>query len=315
MRYGIMKLCRIPYAALARDIREAEAMGFDSAWIDDDLFTPTYADFDAWTVLPALAAQTERIRLGSLVTPPQFHHPAVLAMQVLAVDHISNGRIALGVGAGGDPDSYLAVGTGNWPPRERIDRLGEQLAILARLLRGESVDFAGAYYTSRLDMVVPPVQQPRPPLIVAAHGKRGLRLVARYADGWNTLVAMAGPGVDDPHAPRSLTEMVERTRRLSEQLDEICAEEGRDPATIRRSVLSHRPQVEPLSSVDAFDEFTGAYREIGIDEIMFYWPPLSNTMPSDGPIGPLGRPAEIPLTAEQRRAFERVVAERISNRS
>jgi alkanesulfonate monooxygenase SsuD/methylene tetrahydromethanopterin reductase-like flavin-dependent oxidoreductase (luciferase family) len=314
MQFGLMKLTRIPYADLQHDIQEAEDMGFDSAWIDDDLFTPTYADFGAWTVLPALAAQTERIRLGSLVTPPQFYHPAVLAMQVLAVDHISNGRIEVGVGAGGDPVSYAAVGAGNWPPRERIDRLAEQVAILARMLRGESVDMTGEYYASRVDLVIPPVQQPRPPLIVAAHGKRGLRLVARYADGWNTLVAMAGPGVDDPHAPHTLAEMVDRTRQLSQQLDQICVEEGRDPATIRRSVLSHRPKVEPLSSVDAFDEFTGAYEEIGIDEIMFYWPPLANTMPSDGPIGPLGRPADIPLSAEQRRAFEKVVSERISNR-
>lgn len=316
MRFGIMHLCRIPFGQLAAQFEAAEAWGFDSAWVDDDIYTPAYADFDPWSVLGALAARTERIRIGTLVTVPTFRYPAVLAVQALTLDHISNGRIDLGLGAGGAAESYPAIGTEPWTPRERSERLEEYAAILATLLRGEPLTVDGARYRVNVETMIPPIQQPRPPLIVAAHGPRGLRTVARHADGWNSLLGIAGPGVDDPHAPRDLAEAVAQTRERRDRLAEICAQIGRDPTTIRRSLLVHRPQVEPLSSVDAFDEFTGRFGDIGIDEIIFYWPPLANLIPTAPglPNGPLGRPADLPLDPALRRGFERVVAERIANR-
>ena len=219
MHFGFMKLTRIPYSELKRDIQEAEAMGFDSAWIDDDLFSPEYADFEIWSVLGALAAQTERIRLGSLVTVPTFRQPAVLAAHALTIDHISNGRIEIGLGAGGAKESYPAIGVEPWTPRERSERLQEYAAIVSHMLRGESIDYSGRYYSVAVDQVIPPIQKPRPPLSIAAHGERGLRTVARYADGWNTLVGIAGPGVDDPKAARTLAEAVANLNRLSERLD------------------------------------------------------------------------------------------------
>jgi alkanesulfonate monooxygenase SsuD/methylene tetrahydromethanopterin reductase-like flavin-dependent oxidoreductase (luciferase family) len=316
MHFGFMKLTRIPYADLQRDIQEAEAMGFDSAWIDDDLFSPEYADYEIWSVLGALTARTERIRLGSLVTVPTFRQPAVLAAHALTVDHISNGRIEIGLGAGGAKESYPAIGVEPWSPRERSERLDEYAAILSHMLRGEPISYNGRHYSVEVAQVIPPVQTPRPPLVIAAHGDRGLRTVARYADGWNTLVGIAGPGVDDPNAPRTIAEAVANLKQRCDRLDTICAEEGRDPATIRRSVLMHRPQPDPWSSVDAFDQVVGAYQSIGIEQIVFYWPPLANTIPdpTGRQLGPLGRVADIPVSVEQRRAFERVVAERISNR-
>lgn len=316
MQFGLMKLTRIPYQDLERDIREAEAMGFDSAWIDDDLFSPAYAELDVWSVLGGLAVATERIRLGTLVSVPTFRLPAVMATQALTVDHMSNGRVEVGIGAGGAVESYPAIGVEPWTPRERSERLEEYAAILSHMLRGEPIDYSGQRYSVRVDQVVPPVQRPRPPLTVAAHGPRGMRIAARYADGWNTLVNMQGPGNTDPKAPKNLAEAVANLKQLSEQFDAICLEEGRDPKSVRRSILLDRPQIDPCSSVDAFDEFVGAYQEIGIEMIAFYWPPLANTIPvPDGKeIGPLGRVADIPLTVEQRRAFERVVAARISNR-
>ncbi len=316
MQFGFMKLTRIPYADLQRDIQEAEAMGFDSAWIDDDLFSPSYADFDIWSVLGGLAVATKRIRLGTLVTVPTFRVPAVMAAQALTVDHMSNGRLEIGIGAGGAVESYPAIGSEAWTPRERSERFGEFLEIVAHLLRGEPIDYTGHYYGAKIDTVIPPVQRPRPPLTVAAHGPRGMRYAARFGDGWNTVVNMQAPGQMDPNAPKDLSEAVAKQQGLSEKFDAICREEGRDPGTVRRSILLDRAQVDPWSSVDAFDEFVGSFEEIGVELIAFYWPPLTNTIPdpTGKPIGPLGRVADIPVNPEQRRAFERVVAERISNR-
>jgi alkanesulfonate monooxygenase SsuD/methylene tetrahydromethanopterin reductase-like flavin-dependent oxidoreductase (luciferase family) len=315
MQFGFMKLTRIPYADLQRDIQEAEAMGFDSAWIDDDLFSPAYAELDVWSVLGGLAVATERIRLGTLVTVPTFRLPAVLASQALTIDQMSNGRVEIGIGAGGAVESYPAIGSEPWTPRERTERLEEFVAIVSHMLRGESIDYSGQRYASNVEQVIPPVQRPRPPLTVAAHGPRGMRLAARYADGWNTLVNMEMPG-NTEKASRDLADAVANLKRMSEQFDAICAEVERDPQTVRRSILLDRAQVDPWSSLDAFDEFVGAFQDIGVDLIVFYWPPLTNTIPdpTGKEIGPLGRVADIPVTPEQRRAFERVVSARVSNR-
>ena len=215
MRFGIMTFCRAPFDEIVRLVRSAEELEFDSAWVDDDVLTPSYGDYEAWTVLGALATATERIRLGTMVTVPPFRHPAVLAAQVMTVDHISQGRAQIGLGAGGPPNNYGAVGFADWSPRERAERLEEQAAILSVLLRGERVDFEGKHYCVADAQVTQPIQRPRPPLIVAAHGERGLRTVARHADGWNTLGGQAYPAAQDPSARISLAEAVASTKRLS----------------------------------------------------------------------------------------------------
>jgi alkanesulfonate monooxygenase SsuD/methylene tetrahydromethanopterin reductase-like flavin-dependent oxidoreductase (luciferase family) len=309
-----MHLCRMPFADLARQIHDAESWGFDSAWVDDDLFTPRYSDFDPWTVLAALAVQTERIRLGTLVTVTTFRPPAVLAAQVVTADHIANGRIEIGLGAGG-AGLNDTVGLAEWSPRERAERLDEYAAILAPMLRGERVDFDGLHYSVHNAQAAPPVRPPGPPLIVAAHGERGLRTAARHAGGWNALIELAGSS-EDATASAALADAVARTKGLSDRLDAICAEEGRDASTLRRSVLLYPGKVDPLSSVDAFDQVTGAFQEIGIDEFVINWPPIKNLMPAagEGEAGVARRPPDIPLTAAQRSAFERIVAERIVNR-
>lgn len=315
MQFGFMKLTRIPYAELQRDILEAEAMGFDSAWIDDDLFTPAYADLDVWSVLGGLAVSTERIRLGTLVSVPTFRYPAVLAAQAITVDHMSNGRIEVGIGAGGAVESYPAIGVEPWTPRQRSKRLDEYVAIVSQLLRGEPIDYAGEWYAANVEQALPPVQRPRPPLTVAAHGPRGMRTAATYADGWNTLVNMEVPGGTEK-ATKDLDDAVANLRLMTERFDAICAEAGRDPNTVRRSILLDRAQVDPWSSVGAFDAFVGPFQELGVELIVFYWPPLGNTIPdpTGRALGSLGRPADLPVSPEQRRAFERVVAARISCR-
>jgi alkanesulfonate monooxygenase SsuD/methylene tetrahydromethanopterin reductase-like flavin-dependent oxidoreductase (luciferase family) len=300
LRFGILSLARAPYEELAEIWSRVETLGFDSAWVNDDLNTTgKISDFEAWSLLGALARETSRLRIGTFVTVVTFRHPAVLAGQVITLDHVTGGRIELGIGAGGPENQYPMLGLDEWPPKERIDRLSEQVASLDMLLRGGAVSFEGAYYRSNVEMMPSPIQQPRPPIIVAAHGNRGLRITARYADGWNTLGGQPYRLARDPAKRRSLVDAVAETKRLSEQLDKYCREIGRDPATIRRSIAGYWPVSEPLASLDAFDEYVGRYQEIGVDEIVFYWPPFENISTRE------------PISKEQWAMLERIATERM----
>ena len=299
MHFGIFSFGRSPYDELAQRFRQAEALGFASAWVDDDLLTPGYAEFEPWTLLGALARDTTRIRLGTMVTAITFRHPSFLAAQVITLDHLSGGRAELGLGAGGPPNPYGAFSQHEWSARERAERLEEYTAILDPLLRGEPVMRDGRHYPVRDAQVPAAVQRPRPPLIVAAHGDRGLRVTARHADGWNSLGGQPYP-LPDPSALRTLPEAVAETKRLSERLDGLCQEIGRNPASIRRSVQALNPVPEPFDSLDAFDEYVGAYEEIGIDELIFYWPPIAYFLDRD------------PIPAVEQARFERIASDRIA---
>jgi hypothetical protein len=182
-----------------------------------------------------------------------------------------------------------------------VERLEEQAAILDKLLRGERVTRDGQHYPIRDAQLPPPLQRPRPPLEIAAHGHRALRVAARYADGWNTLGGQPFPAGLDPAQRLPLADVVSRTQELGERLDAICREIGRDPATIRRSVLALSPNPDPFSSLDAFDEYVGGYEAIGIDELIFYWPPIEYSYGQRSPL-----PAEIQTR------FERIAAARIT---
>ena len=299
LRFGILSFPTAPYDTLARIWRDAEALGFDSAWIVDDLNLPGYADFEPWSLLGAFARETTRLRIGTLVTAITFRHPAFLAGQAITLDHLSHGRVEVGLGSGGPPNNYDTLGLDHWPPKERLDRLEEQALILDRLLRGEPLTYAGRYYRTVTAEMPAPVQRPRPPFIIAAHGTRGMRVAARYADGWNSLGGQPYP--DAINGTRvTLAEAAAETQRLNERLDMYCRAIGRDPTTLRRTVLAWEPVPDPLTTLDAFDEYVGQYRALGIDELVFYWPPLDNV---------LGRQ---PITAEQQTRFERIITARLA---
>lgn len=314
MRFGIMSFTAPPFEALVQRLREAEVLGFASAWVNDDILLPGTDDLEPWTLLGALARETTRLQLGTLVTVITFRHPSFIAAQVITLDHLSGGRAALGFGTGGPPNNYGAFGHDDWSSRERAERLEEQAGILDPLLRGETVTSAGRHYRVREARLPAPVQRPRPPFIVAAYGDRGLRVAARHADGWNSFGGQPYRVAQDPSKRVSLVEAVAETRRLRERLDSFCQEIGRDPSTVRRSVLAYRRVVDPLSSLDAFDEYVGRYREIGIDEISFYWPPLDNLFPrsagssDDQPVFEAARP----ISPAQQTTFERIGMERIA---
>ena len=301
MQFGVFTFSRAPYDDIARTFKQAETLGFTSVWVNDDLMVPDYSDFEPWTLLAALARDTSTIRLGTMVTAITFRHPSYLAAQILTADHLSAGRISVGLGSGGPPHPYVAFGHEVWPPRDRVERLDEQAAILDGLLRGENVEHDGQHYPTREAHLTTPVQHPRPPLVIAAHGARAMRVAARYGDGWNTLGGQPFPAGLDPAQRLPLTDVVAQTRELSERLDTACAEIGRDPATIRRSVLALAPNPDPFSSLDAFDEYVGAYEAIGIDEIIFYWPPVEHAY---------GERTPVPPEAQSR--YERIAAQRIT---
>jgi alkanesulfonate monooxygenase SsuD/methylene tetrahydromethanopterin reductase-like flavin-dependent oxidoreductase (luciferase family) len=238
-----------------------EDLGFDSLWITDHLVPtsgPEGPYFEAWTLLSALAVTTSRARIGVLVSSNTFRHPAVLAKQAVTVDHISGGRLELGVGAGWYLPEHEMFGIEFPPTGELVDRYAETLDLLDRFLRADTTTFEGAYYSLKDAPNRPlPVQQPRPPLMLGAHGPRMIRLCARYADTWNSRGTPA------------------EIRDRNDLLDAACAKIGRDPNEIRRSLLYVESQMEnehPWDSVDAFLDFIGRFSEAGMREFLLQPP-------------------------------------------
>lgn len=281
LTFGLMTLQHAPYAALADRWHRAEATGWESVWIADHTTAqyPKLISYEAWSLMGALASETQRVRIGTLVTPVLFRHPALLAQSITTVDHVSGGRVEVGIGAGGAPADAGAVGLREWPPGERLARLEEQVVMLDALLRGERVDREAGYYPTRGAVIEPPLQRPRPPLVVAANGPRALRIVARHADVWNTLGGQPTRG--SGRGPIPVAEAANETARHNAELDDACREAGRDPRAVRRQLLAYRIDPGPFASVDRFEEVVGRYREAGIEDFVFYWPSDPQTFAPD----------------------------------
>src|SRR6516165_8160224 len=182
------------YDQQVRMAQAAEANGFDALFRSDHFLTMggdgLPGPSDAWVTLGGLARETERIRLGTLVTSATFRHPGVLAVEVAQVDAMSGGRVEIGLGAGWYDAEHAAYGVAFPPLGERFERLEEQFAILTGLWdtpEGTTFDFAGKHYQLKDSPALPkPVQQPHPPIIVGGGGaKRTPRLAATYADEFN----------------------------------------------------------------------------------------------------------------------------------
>jgi alkanesulfonate monooxygenase SsuD/methylene tetrahydromethanopterin reductase-like flavin-dependent oxidoreductase (luciferase family) len=190
VRFGVfLPQLRMPFATIETRVRAAEEVGFDSAWLMDHLAAPAATEHDtleAWTTATALAARTERIRLGHLVLCNPFRHPALLAKMASTLDVISGGRLELGLGWGSVADELRAFGFDDEPPAVRSARLGETLEILELLFTGERVSYHGQHY--RLDGAI---ARPRPvagriPIHLGGAGERlTMPLVRRHADWWN----------------------------------------------------------------------------------------------------------------------------------
>ena len=217
------------YDDLLAVARTAEELGFDAFFRSDHYLRMGGGDAgpgptDAWVTLAGLARETSRVRLGTLVTAGTFRLPGPLAIAVAQVDAMSGGRVELGIGAGWFEDEHRAHGIPFPPTRERFDRLEEQLAIITGMWTtpvGERFSYHGRYYELTDSPALPkPVQQPHPPIIIGGYGtKRTPALAARYAQEFN----LAFPPLD------VYREYVDRVRQ-------VCADSGRDPATLRTTV-------------------------------------------------------------------------------
>jgi alkanesulfonate monooxygenase SsuD/methylene tetrahydromethanopterin reductase-like flavin-dependent oxidoreductase (luciferase family) len=257
---------------LVERARRAEAMGFGCVWIADHFVNPhaPEADWlDGWSLLAAFAQATSRVRIGPLVSAPALRNPSLLALQAVTVDHLSGGRLELGIGAGGAPLDFEMMGLPHRARREQLERLTETVEIVDALLSHGHVKHDGRHYTLEA-RVRRPVQQPRPPLVVGALAPGSLRLAAAHADAVSTYAVPAGGRLSDGVA--SGGEAVATIRARMEFLDRACERIGRDPATLRRSLLTFFGVLEALLPPDDFAEWVAPYCSMGITEFVVYWP-------------------------------------------
>lgn len=212
------------WLALARTCEEAGLAGlFRSDHYSSTIATADRGSLDAWTTLAALATATERIRLGTMVSPVSFRHPANLARSAVTVDHVSGGRVELGMGAGWMELEHVANGFPFPEMKTRLAMLAEQAEIVVRQWTEEEFSFEGEHYRLEASRALPkPVQRPHPPLIVGGKGSRATAdVAARWAGEYNTTFA-------------SHEDVRERRRKL----DAACERAGRDPATLRLTLMS-----------------------------------------------------------------------------
>ena len=255
MRFGLdVAQQRVPWQEVVSRVQFAEDLGFDGAW-GFDHFQPMYGEgpgetFEGMTTLAALAGVTTRIRLGLLVTGATYRHPSVLAAQALTIDHASQGRLELSLGAAWFEKEHLELGIPFPSTSGRFDLLEDALEIVTRLFTGEVVSYDGRCVSLHDAQLRPlPVQKPHPPIWVGGSGpRRTLPLVARYADVW--------------HAWGSPNSLQETNRRL----DDLAAEAGREPSSIMRaSSLS-------LEDLDTARKHAAKWREAGYGYLVCGWP-------------------------------------------
>jgi F420-dependent oxidoreductase-like protein len=274
MRFSIWPATTRPWSEILEITRHCEATGWDGVWVADH-FMPNSGDtspedgpmLECWSLLAALAATTDTLRLGPLVTSVTYRHPAVLANIAAAVEQISSGRLVLGVGAGWQLNEHAAYGIELSSVRERIDRFEEAIQVVQGLLREQRTTFSGEYFT-----VTDAPNDPKPgsplPLLIGAKGeKRTMRIAARYADEWN---AWTTP--DEMRHKRAV-------------LHRHCEDLGRDPSEItistqallflskdegwlakRRETPTGRPEI--IGTPDEVADIVAAYRDAGVDELI-----------------------------------------------
>ena len=273
LRFQVLTIPNTTWDALLRRYQTIEDLGFDLAGMADhfvDWTNPPSPWFELWTHAAAVAAKTTRVRLSTCVAQIPLRNPAMFARQALTVEHISNGRLELGLGLGLTTDpSYDMMGVPNWGNKERVQRFVEYVEIVDRLLTNEVTSYKGKFYEVNEAVMNPrPLQKPRPPIMIAAMGPVMLKNAARYADIWNSI--SFAENFDD--------QMVETRDRIA-RIDEHCAAIGRDPGTLRRSYLMFDAKARPsgglikyYESESIFADMVERVLELGMTDIGMYYP-------------------------------------------
>ncbi len=240
----------------------AEESGLDSAWAFDHFFSLRDDEMgpclDGWTLLGAMAERTKRIQMGLMVTGLTHRNPAILLKQAVTVDHVSNGRLILGVGASWNEREHEAYGIEFPSPKVRVDRFGEAMEMFRQLETQERTTFNGAHYTLDNAPFEPKPVHGHMPILVGSRGKRMMRFIAQYADQWD------GTGTPEEYAEHSA------------RLDDACREVGRDASEIRRCLTTDAG----LESEDAFRKHVADYRAAGVQTFLMRIPtgPVNTTI-------------------------------------
>jgi F420-dependent oxidoreductase-like protein len=246
---------QLTWSELLDRTRLAERSGFDGAWVFDHFF-PLYGDrsgpcLEGWTLLAALSAATSRIRLGALVTGITYRPPALLATEAVTIDHVSNGRLEIGLGAAWNRPEHVALGYDFPSTGERLRRLEEAVRVMKLLMTTDGATFEGRYYRLQDASYHPrPVQLPHPPIWIGGSGERmTIPISGRHADAWHA----QGPMSNYPRKLRILDEAAERA--------------GRDPRHILRaaSLSLSQPWEDVRADADQL-------REMGFGYLVVGWP-------------------------------------------
>ena len=266
----------VRWVELVAMARAAEEVGFDSVWVGDHLLyrgdgRPERGPWDAWTTLSALAASTERVRLGPLVACAAFHPPGILARMAATIDEVSNGRFVLGIGAGWNRTEFDAFGIDY---DQRASRFEEAFDVIRRLLDGERVTARGRFHRVE-DAVLLPRPARQVPLMVGSNGDRLLRAALPHVEAWNTWFDDYG---NTPEGFAALNERVSaRARDVSRDPAEIarsaCVLVVLDPGAGERQIPEHVSPIE--GSATAIGDRLRALADAGADEAILVVSPIS----------------------------------------
>ena len=280
IRVGVLLIPADPWEETVARVRDVEAAGFHHLWVYDHVTWRRYRQRPWFSMIPwltGLAAATTSIRLGPLVANPNIRHPLLLAKEAITLDHISNGRLTLGIGAGGIGSDATVLGIPKLVPSQRVDRMAEFVELLDGLLTQSIRSYAGNYYAVDDARVEPAcLQKPRIPLAVAAGGTRSIGVAARFGDAWVTW-----GDTTLQHLTASGTERV--VRRQLETLALECLESHRQLEELDRIFLIGNTEARPLTSIDSFVDFAGRYANLGFTDLVFHHPRTDDKVWNENP--------------------------------
>ena len=275
MRIGILMLQNVPFAEVVTRARRLEDLGVETLWTGDHFVNPYEPErpwLEAWTLLGGVAASTQRIRLGTLVSPITLRNPALLARTVATLDDVSGGRAECSLGAGGAPLDHAMTGIEAWSRPERNERFAAAAAIVRSLLdtgRAGELEAAAGPYPVHGTIVEPHGHEGRRiRLTIAALGPKAIGVAARHADTWNSYGIGSGRSV---HGLLPWDDAMAKLQERRAQLDAACVAVGRSPGAVSRSYtlvetyLGYPDRARLRTMLDDVER-------AGIDEVIGYWP-------------------------------------------